>query len=91
MDILRNIEYRGHTTNEIDKLVDYFGYEGGRNVVYNWIDNLFDKFNYRMYGVYYEKPMDSVRERTLLQNEALFAARLARAALDKRLKPQHIK
>ena len=85
MDILQSIEYRGYTTYEIDSLVNsgqayYMGHGPGRQGAYNWIDNYFDKVGNTINGRFYDKPADTIRERQMIQNAALHAARRAREA-----------
>ncbi len=96
MNPLFSVEYRGYTTYEIDNLVNsgqarmkfpgphHNGAEvAGRQSAYSWIDNYFDGTGPgRLNGQYYAKPVASVRERLMIQNEALYAARKARDDLE---------
>lgn len=79
MNILTNIEYRGYSTYEIDSLVKTgqaaaLGHGPGRAGAYNWIDSFFDHST-RDHGKYHPKPTEAVREKLLMQNEALYAVR----------------
>lgn len=80
MDQLRSIEYRGYTTYEIDSLVNsgqayYMGHGSGREGAYNWIDNWFDNLKNTINRQFHGKPGVAIRERMLLQNQALHAVR----------------
>ncbi len=97
MSIVTQIEYRGYTTYEIDNLVNSgqarMKFPGPyhssteiqipRQSAYCWIDNYFDGTGPGfLNGKYYAKPAASVRERLMIQNEALHAARKARDDLE---------
>ncbi len=77
MNPLFSVEYRGYITYDIDNLVNTgqaaaLGHGPGRRGAYNWIDNRLgdDSVN--------PKPAPEIRERIMIQNEALHAARKAR-------------
>jgi hypothetical protein len=54
-----------------------------RQCAYSWIDNYFDGTGPGfLNGQYYAKPASSVRERLIIQNEALHASRLARDQME---------
>ncbi len=54
-----------------------------RQSAYSWIDNYFDGTGPGfLNGKYYAKPTASVRERLIIQNEALHAARKARDQME---------
>ena len=89
MNRVTHVEYRGYTTYEIDNLVNsgqakYLGHGSGRQGAYNWIDNYFDGRGSPGFlnGKYYIKPSDTIREREIIQGEALHAARRAREEIE---------
>ncbi len=90
MNPLFSVEYRGYTTYEIDSLVNSGqarmrvpGSQSPRQCAYSWIDNYFDGTGPGfLNGQYYAKPASSVRERLIIQNEALHAARRARDQIE---------
>ncbi len=105
MNPLFKIEYRGYTTYEIDNLVNsgqarmkFSGphsddwAQSPRQCAYSWIDNYFDGTGPGfLNGQYYAKPNASVRERLMIQNEALHAARKARDDLEAKQRAEYDK
>jgi hypothetical protein len=102
MNPLFSVEYRGYTTYEIDNLVNSgqarmkfpgpYPSSTGRQSAYSWIDNYFDGTGPGfLNGKYYAKPVASVRERLMIQNEALHAARKARDDLEAKQRAEYDK
>ncbi len=106
MNPLFSVEYRGYTTYEIDNLVNSgqarmkfpgphhssAGIQIQRQSAYSWIDNYFDGNGPGfLNGQYYAKPAASVRERLMIQNEALHAARLVREQIEAKQREEYDK
>lgn len=84
MDSLKNIEYRGYSTYEIDSLTnsgqaEALGHGPGREGAYKWIDAFYDIKCRKRDNIIYPKPDNKDFQQILETNEKLYQMRRAEA------------